>query len=330
MAQMKHQATVSSDCPEGAARVVNWKQYEQEICDEFRLLFPDANILQNQRMHGRAGGMRQIDVLIRERVAGRTVNIVVDGKCFSRKVDVGVVESFAGLVRDVRADKGVIVTNVGYTDGALKRAQSEQGMELDILPTDPIEPGKFQSKIGFPYSDSRGVVLIAPFGWVVDGKRRYGIDDDGAYRQKAPAFLYQRGESIDRAPDEMGFGEADLMYVQFWTKGKKEVFNTLKKLLDKQEDDFLRYPPEIKVEISYVPLFFARKDGAEMHVRKARIERPGLPVVLEYTGFVDFPDFIFFVVLLTSEKTALRNVGKLEYVIEKVMPMRVQHEGQRR
>ena len=300
---------------------MDWKKYEREIHTEFRLLYPEAQVLLNQRMEGRSGAMRQIDVLVRDRVAGRTINIVVDGKHFNRKVEVGVVESFAGLVRDVRADRGILVTNVGYTAGALKRAQSEErGIELDILTTNPINLWMFQSKWAYPYVDSHGVLLTAPFGWVVDGTRRHG----GA--PGAPlAYLYQRGVSLaSETHAASGLKEPDLMYVNIWLKSGGQI-STLKQLLDKQEGFFERYPPEIKVEMSYVPTTFRRKDGADMRLRMARIDRPGFPIVLEYGGFVDFPDFIFFAILCTAEETALVNCGKLEYVMERIIPLHMEH-----
>ncbi len=62
-----------------------------------------------------------------------------------------------------------------------------------------------------------------------------------------------------------------------------------------------------------------------MHLRRAHIARPDLPIVLEYTGFVDFPDFIFFVVLLTGKETALVNCGKIDYVMERAVPLHMEH-----
>ena len=296
---------------------MDWKKYEREIHTEFRLLFPEAQVLWNQKLEGRSGAMRQVDVLIRDRAAGRTVNIVVDGKCFNRKVDVGVVESFTGLVRDVRADRGILVTNVGYTSGALKRAQSEgRGIELDILTTDPINLWMFQSKWGFPYVDSHGVLLTAPFGWVIDNRDRFG----GA--SGAPlAHLYQRGIPSDFGTSGM---PQDHMYVNIWPKSDAKI-RTMRQLLNKQEGLFGEYPPEVKVEVSYVPMTFSRKDGADMSFRRARIARPDLPIVLEYAGFVDFSDFIFFVILLTAEETALVNCGKIEYVMERIVPLHMEH-----
>ena len=311
----------ASKIPErGEARVAKWKDYEQEIFREFRMLFPEAQVLLNQRMEGRSGARRQIDVLIRDRVAGRTINIVADGKFFARKVDVGEVESFIGLLRDVGADKGVLVTNVGYTNGALKRAHSEgQSIELDILTTNPINPWMFQAKWASPYVDSYGVLLTAPFGWVVDGSLRYGMPGEPV------GYLYQRGMPFDVTGNaQIDPRESDFMYVNCWIKRSNKI-KTLTQLLDKQEGLFERYHPEVGIEVSYIPMTFGRKDGADMRLRLARIKRPGFPIVFEYGGFVDFPDFIFFAILRTAEETASINLGKLEYVMERIIPLHMEH-----
>ena len=299
---------------------MDWKQYEQEVYDELVSLFPDANVLQNQRKMGRSGMTRQLDILVEECVAGRLVSIVWDGKYFSRKIDVGEVEEFTGLVRDVGANKGILVTNVGYTAGALKRAQSEEwDIELDILT--PAELGRFQAKCAMPYSGSWSVFLLAPFGWVVDGSRSPGwvVDDSGSPGPLPLAVMYRRGLcSITHAQRE-----TELMYVNFWHK--RNETDTLNNLMAQQETDLKGcYPGE--VEVTYPPSAMSRQNQ-ETRLRLARISSEAGNVLLEYTGFIDFPGFIFFVVLLTKETTAMRNLRKLEYVVEKVLPMSIVHNS---
>ena len=306
---------------------MDWKQYEQEIYDELVSLFPDARILQGQRRMGRSGVKRQLDILVEEHVAGRLLSIVWDGKYFSSRVDVGAVDQFTGLVRDVGAHKGVLVTNVGYTAGALKRAQSEEwDIELDILT--PAEFEKFQAKCAIPYAGSWGVWLRAPFGWVVNGSRPQVIDDssgrviDNSMLPVSPpvAVMYRRGlRSFNHAQRE-----TELIYVNFWIKHTEA--DTLNDLLAQQEMVLTNCYPE-EVEVTYPPSAVIRQD-AETRLRLARIDnREAGSVLLEYTGFVDFPGFIFFAVLLTQETTAMRNLGKLEYVIEKVLPVSIVHSS---
>ncbi len=249
--------------------------------------------------------MRQLDILVEEYVAGRLLSIVWDGKYFSRKVDVGEIEEFAGLVRDVGAHKGVLVTNVGYTAGALKRAQSEEwDIELDILT--PAELMEFQAKLAIPYAESWGVLLPAPFGWVVDGA------PDSPVGSSCLAAMYRRGLcSFTHAQREDEF-----MYVNFWIK--RNETDTLNNLLARQETKLTDFYSG-KVEVTYPSSAMFRQD-AKTRLLLARIDREAGNVLLEYSGFVDFPGFIFFAVLLTQETPAMRNLRKLEYVIQKVLP----------
>lgn len=306
---------------------MDWKQYEQEIYNELVSLFPDARILRDQRRMGKSGVKRQLDILVEEHVAGRLLSIVWDGKFFSSRIDVGEVEQFTGLVRDVGAHKGVLVTNVGYTAGALKRAQSEEwDIELDILT--PADFEKFQAKCAIPYAGSWGVLLLAPFGWVVDGSRPQVIDDstgrvinNSKLSGRPPVtVMYRRGlPSFYHAQREI-----ELIYVNFWIKHTK--MDTLNNLLAQQEMVLKNFYPE-EVEVTYPPSTVIRQD-AETQLRLARIKnRETGSILLEYTGFVGFPGFIFFAVLLTQETTAMRNLGKLEYVIEKVLPIPVVHSS---
>ena len=287
---------------------MDWKQYEQEVYDELVSLFPDAHVLQDQKRMGQSGMMRQLDILVEEYVAGRLLSIVWDGKYFSRKVDVGEVEEFAGLVRDVGAHKGVLVTNVGYTAGALKRAQSEEwDIELDILT--PAELMEFQAKLAIPYAESWGVLLPAPFGWVVDGA------PDSPLGSSCLAAMYRRGLcSFTHAQRE-----AEFMYVSFWIK--RNETDTLNNLLTRQETNLTDFYSG-KVEVTYPssPSSAMFRQDAETRLRLARIDSEAGNVRLEYSGFVDFPGFIFFAVLFTQETPAMRNLGKLEYVIQKVVP----------
>lgn len=59
------------------------------------------------------------------------VTAVVDAKLSKRKLTVRHVHEFAGLVDDVGADFGVLVTNNGFSQAA-KRVASEQRIRLHV------------------------------------------------------------------------------------------------------------------------------------------------------------------------------------------------------
>ena len=54
-------------------------------------------------------GPRQIDVLIRSKIAGMSILTVIECKDHSRRLDVTFVDALASKMNDVKANKGVLV-----------------------------------------------------------------------------------------------------------------------------------------------------------------------------------------------------------------------------
>jgi len=73
----------------------------------------------------------------------------------------------------------------------------------------------FQAFFFLFYAGSNGVILPAPFGWVIDGRKT----------KTWVACLYQRGLDVDQALKKHEF-----MYVQFWDR-KKDNFDLNKLIL---------------------------------------------------------------------------------------------------
>jgi hypothetical protein len=70
------------------------------------------------------GIKRQVDVLIDARVAEDVLRrVIVDAKFRRRKIDVTDVEAFEGMMKDCRAQRGLLVCSNGFTEAALRRAQ---------------------------------------------------------------------------------------------------------------------------------------------------------------------------------------------------------------
>jgi predicted helicase len=129
---------------------VNWRDYEIFITRHFQRLFPEASILHNVRRTGVISKVeRQIDILIEGKVAGFNLSIIVDCKYFGKKVDVKDVDEFLGYLHDLRASKGVLITNHGYSDAAYNRAMYDtRDVEIRIIGIDDLE--RFQGFIAIP------------------------------------------------------------------------------------------------------------------------------------------------------------------------------------
>jgi hypothetical protein len=278
---------------------MNWKDYEKEIHDYFRTTYPTADISHNVKVLGRYSKVeRQIDVLIEEYVAGHRLRIVVDGKFFYKKIDVKHVEMFIGMLNDCEANKGLLITKEGYTYAAVSRAHYDPlDIDLDILNFKDLH--QFQSVGGIPYNGDYGVIVPAPFGWIIDGTAREGTS----------ATFYQRGLTFQEAVNSL-----EWMYVIISTKD--ENLKTLDDLLNFQRDYTLLNHPDAKIE--FLPT--VKREGTNTRLRT--IKTHDYPTI-EYTGFVEFEEFVFVCVLFTPIELERKNIRKLEEVMLKALPMKI-------
>ena len=110
-----------------------WKRLENLVATLQKEFSPEARVEKNIRVRGRRSGTdRQIDVAVRVKTGQFELFIAIDCKDYGSKVDVKDVEEFMGLVEDVGAHQGALVTTVGYTEAAKKRAEVA-GMRLFTL-----------------------------------------------------------------------------------------------------------------------------------------------------------------------------------------------------
>jgi len=280
---------------------LDWKEYEQEIVTHFRSEYSSARITANAKLPGMLSKTsRQIDLLIEEQICDMPVRIVVDGKHRNKKLDVKDVEEFLGLVRDVRAHKGVLISKEGYTEAAVKRAHhGDDDVILDVLNFKDLKD--FHGQLGIPYAGPHGAVVQPPLGWIIDGTQGRG----------ALAFLYQRGLTYEEAMKTCEF-----MYVNFW--GKKDPARDLESLFTYQEG-YMRegLNPVSKIEF----IGSVNRTDAHTALRIARFQNH--PAMAEYTGFVEFDDFIFMCVLFAPNELAQKNLSKLRFVMRKVVPLKV-------
>lgn len=277
---------------------MNWKEYEDEIFEELRRRYPDVPIKRNAKVLGRISQTpRQIDVLIEAQVLDSPVRVIVDAKKRTKPIDVNDVESFIAMMADVEAHRGILVSTTGYSKTAVSRAHNEinQDVELDVFSLEELK--HLQGELAIPFSGNCGVILSAPFGWVIDAKRRKGC----------VACLYQRGYDLDAA------GHAkEWMYLNFW---KKET-----------QDQDLDYLLQLQAKtlhdakLTYLPGVV--RPNAITLIRLAEV--PGYPTP-EYTGFVEFDDFIFFAVLFTTFEMSKRNLRKLREILRTIHPVSVNH-----
>lgn len=280
---------------------MNWKDYEIEIHNYFQRQFPHAQISHNVTLVGRYSKVeRQIDILVEDYIAGSRIRIVVDGKFFSQKIDVKDVEMFIGMLNDCEANKGLLITQEGFSKAAINRAHFDPiDIELDILNFKDLYD--FQGFGGVIHVDNHGVVIPAPFGWIIDA----------TYRNEMLASLYQRGLTFEEAVNSY-----EWMYVNIW--GKEGEIKTLDDFLEHQASYTKKDFPT--AEIKYLQTI--RRDNFEIRLREIAIET--YPTK-EYTGFVDFDNFIFFCVMFSPVELRKKNIRKLESILQQSIPLNVIH-----
>lgn len=110
-------------------------------------LAPDAEVTHNARLRGQSGTLRQIDVLVRQRIGQYDMNIVLECKDYARPVDIKQVEEFQGLLGDIGAHKGALVCPKGFTKSAKERAA---GLQIDLYSPIDTEPHKWQVQVEAP------------------------------------------------------------------------------------------------------------------------------------------------------------------------------------
>ena len=106
-----------------STNVPQWQQFEELVARIQRELSPGAEVGRNERIVGRSGVTRRIDVTVRQRLGTYPVFIAFDCKHHSRRVAIAYVSAFADQAADVGANLAVIVSNTGFTDGARRVAE---------------------------------------------------------------------------------------------------------------------------------------------------------------------------------------------------------------
>ena len=110
-----------------------WKRFEELVKKVQEEMAPNAIVKLDDRIIGKETGIgRQIDISVRQLVGNYDILVVVDCKDYSTPVDVKDVEAFIGLVKDVQANKGVMVAANSFTKTAKIRGK-KSGLAMYTL-----------------------------------------------------------------------------------------------------------------------------------------------------------------------------------------------------
>ena len=280
---------------------MNWRDYEAEVYEAIASTYLSDTVIRDHKIRGQfSGRSRQIDIYIEQRIGDTVHRTVIDCKKYKGKVGIKRVESIISMVRDVGADHGIIISELGFTKTAYTRAfRDPQGVELDTYTFNEIRH-HLQAGAGIPYSGSCGALVRAPLGWVIDGKRSDYLP--------SPATFYKRGLTIEQA-----FEAREFAYVDFWNTDQDPL--TVRALSDRQLEGIIRSPR-----------YRSHEQEALWHPR----DHPGLLRTTRYTdglcevaSLVAFPDCILFFVCLTPELLLKRAQRKVRLTVRYALPLGV-------
>lgn len=119
---------------------VDWQIYERiAACFEVDAAAVDVSVTPNASLIGTLSGVaRQIDILVDARFEeGLERRIIFDAKRRKRKIDVKDVEGFEGMMRDVRAARGVLICSNGWTKAA--EARAAELIEMRLMTVDEAD-----------------------------------------------------------------------------------------------------------------------------------------------------------------------------------------------
>jgi hypothetical protein len=210
---------------------MNWKDYEHLVFEAIKSKYPDEAItpVPDQKLDGRFSGVkRQVDILAKTTIFGKTILAIFDCKYFSKKVDVKEIESVIGLANDVGADVGFVVTNKGYTKAAYQRVERDPtiNFRLDII---NIEDFQIQRPFyAVMYHGKNAAVVTAPSGWsitpnIIHDKRIISSGD-------ALGFLHPNNFSVEDSHREKRVAWCWITFRD------SEEENDLEDILDKQDN----------------------------------------------------------------------------------------------
>ena len=109
------------------------------VCFEIEAASFDVSVTANASLLGSISGVRrQIDILVDARWEEEMERqIIFDAKRRKRKIGVNDVEAFDGMMRDVRAPRGVIVCANGWTKAAWARA--DEHIDINLVNAEEAE-----------------------------------------------------------------------------------------------------------------------------------------------------------------------------------------------
>lgn len=139
---------------------MDWRQYQKQIYDLFKKKYPEWEILFDRELKGRYSNIpRQIDILVRFRIADVERIGVFDCKCYEQNVDVQVIDYMVGFLDDLGASLGGVVTTRGFSQAAMNRAKAAL-IDLRTIEFQSVEQLVEEFVPSLDFSDPRNSMYV--------------------------------------------------------------------------------------------------------------------------------------------------------------------------
>lgn len=109
-------------------------EYERLVRDIYQAIqqtdgLDTVQLLHNQRIEGKSGLRHQVDIYWERKTKGKLSRVAIECKYYSRRVEIGKVRDFFGVLSDIGEIQGILVTKVGFGSGAITFAD-HYGIQL--------------------------------------------------------------------------------------------------------------------------------------------------------------------------------------------------------
>lgn len=275
-----------------------WKKFEKDIYNFLKEQYPENSIKSNHYIRGRySKRKRQIDVLIEGFTGGRKFRQIVECKHYNEKLNVKIIESILGFLDDVGTDRAIIITNKGYSKSAYRRAHNDpRFIELQILSFKELK--YYQGLYAFSYRGKNGVIIKAPMGWITDNS------DIGS---EATCNLYLRGSDLVKAHQT-----PDIIFINIFNKDFSEIETVEQFNKERNKSVKKRYKDAV---------ITPNIDTILRNDAKIILDKILLPnEKLQYSGYIDFKEFVVTVDLVTSIDNESNRIPIVEQLLFEIKP----------
>ena len=99
----------------------DWRRYQDDAAGFFASIALKSEV--DARVEG-ARGVHKIDVLVSGKIHGLSIRWVIECKDWSVSIPKEKVIALQGIVQDIGADRGILLSEVGFQSGAIRSSRN--------------------------------------------------------------------------------------------------------------------------------------------------------------------------------------------------------------